>query len=76
MLDLEQPWDLMNQLKKWLKALQKLLFKFTPQLEPGQYEKMKLKIVNEWKTYEEPKLDDMGNLISARQAEPKVQIIK
>jgi hypothetical protein len=76
MLDLEQPWDLMNQLKKWLKALQKLLFKFTPQLEPGQYEKMKLKIVNEWKTYEEPKLDDMGNLISARQAEPKVQIKK
>lgn len=72
MLDLEQPWDLMNQLKKWLKALQKLLFKFTPQLEPGQYEKMKLKIVNEWKTYEEPKIDDMGNLISARQAEPKV----
>ena len=76
MLDLEQPWDLMNQLKKWLKALQKLLFKFTPQLEPGQYEKMKLKIGNEWKTYEEPKLDDMGNLISARQAEPKVQIKK
>ena len=76
MLDLEQPWDLMNQLKKWLKALQKLLFKFTPQLEPGQYEKMKLKMVNEWKTYEEPKLDDMGNLISARQAEPKVQIKK
>ena len=76
MLDMEQPWDLMNQLKKWLKALQKLLFKFTPQLEPGQYEKMKLKIVNEWKTYEEPKLDDMGNLISARQAEPKVQIKK
>lgn len=76
MLDLEQPWDLMNQLKKWLKALQKLLFKFTPQLEPGQYEKMKLKIVNEWKTYEEPKLDDMGNLLSARQAEPKVQIKK
>ena len=76
MLDLEQPWDLMNQLKKWLKALQKLLFKFTPLLEPGQYEKMKLKIVNEWKTYEEPKLDDMGNLISARQAEPKVKIKK
>lgn len=61
----------MNQLKKWLKALQKLLFKFTPQLEAGQYEKMQKKIVNDWKTFEEPKLDEIGNL---RKSEPKAKV--
>ena len=40
-LDLEQPWELMNQLKKWLKAISTLLFKMLPQLGPGVYEKMK-----------------------------------
>jgi hypothetical protein len=29
-LDLEQPWELMNQLKKWLKAISTLLFKMLP----------------------------------------------
>jgi hypothetical protein len=37
---------------------------------------MKQRIVNEWKTYEEPKLDDNGNLISARKAETKVSVKK
>ena len=32
-------------------------------MEPGVYEKLKQKIVNQWKLYEEPQLDDQGNLI-------------
>jgi len=47
------------------------LFKFTPQLEAGQYEKMQKKIVNDWKTFEEPKLDEIGNL---RKSEPKAKV--
>lgn len=53
-LDLEMPWELMNQLKKWIKALQTFLFKMLPELGPGIYEKMKNKLVNDWKSYTEP----------------------
>lgn len=61
-LDLDQPWELMNQLQKWFKALQAHLFKILPNLEPGKYEKMKNEIVKQWKTYQEPILDDQGQL--------------
>ena len=61
-LDLEQPWELMNQLKKWLKAISALLFKMLPQLGPGIYEKMKNNLVSHWKGYQEPDLDEQGNL--------------
>jgi hypothetical protein len=32
---------------------------------------MQKKVVNDWKTFEEPILDDMGNLVSARKIEQK-----
>jgi hypothetical protein len=41
-----------------MKALQNLLFKMLPDMEPGLYEKMKKKIVDNWKLYEEPQLDE------------------
>ena len=37
---------LMEQLRKWFKALQTWLFKILPNLEPGLYEKMKEKVVD------------------------------
>jgi hypothetical protein len=43
------------------------MFKFTPQLEPGQYEKMKQRIVDDWKRFEDPNLDENGNLINIRE---------
>lgn len=46
-----------------MKALQALIFKLLPDMEPGVYEKLKQKIVNQWKLYEEPQLDEQGNLI-------------
>lgn len=59
-LDLAEPWELMNQLRKWLKALQQWLFGKLEHLERGQYEKMKNQLINHWKLYEEPQLDDQG----------------
>lgn len=57
-LDLEQPWELMNQIKKWFKAISGLIFKMLLELEPGVYEKMKNNLVTQWKSYQEPDLDD------------------
>ncbi len=68
-LDLEAPWELMNQLKKWMKALQTFLFKMLPELGPGIYEKMKNKLVNDWKSYTEPQLNESGQLVHARPVE-------
>lgn len=45
-LDLDQPWDIMNQMRKWFKALQAWVFKMLPDLEPGVYDKMKTKMIN------------------------------
>ena len=63
MLDLDTPWELMNNLRKWFKALKDwLLNKTIPNMEPGTYEKMKKKLETYWKTWEKPELDDQGNL--------------
>lgn len=48
----------MNQLRKWLKVLQDTIFKLMPEMPPGVYERMKTKIENQWKTFEEPQFDD------------------
>ena len=40
-----------------------------PDMPPGVYEKMKTKIENQWKTFEEPELDDHGNLIKKLKVE-------
>lgn len=53
-LDLDQPGDIMEQLKAWLAALSKCLFNIFPQMEAGAFDKMKQKILTHVKTYEEP----------------------
>ena len=40
-----------------------MIFKFIPDIKPGVYEKLKQRVINHWKLYEEPQLDDQGNLI-------------
>ena len=53
----------MNQLRKWFGALTTwALHRMLPKLEPGLYEKMKTRLVTQWKTYEAPCLDEQGNL--------------
>lgn len=46
-----------------MQALQKLVFKMLPEMQTGAYEKLKNKIIRNWKLYEEPKFDDAGKLI-------------
>ena len=53
-LDLDTPWNMMAELKRWIKLLQSCLFKLLPEMKPGTYEKMKEKLENHIKTYEEP----------------------
>lgn len=66
-LDLDTPWELMNQLKKWIKTLQQALFNLLPQMEPGMYEKMKTKLEEYIKTFEDPQLDSNGLPIRKQQ---------
>lgn len=53
-LDIEQPLELMNQLKAWLSGLSKLMFDLIEKMETGQHERMKKKIMQHVQTYEEP----------------------
>jgi len=54
-LDLDQPWDVMNQLRKWMSAIKdSLLQRMMPKMADGMLKKMQNKIVAHWKTYEEP----------------------
>lgn len=63
MIDLDQPWEIMNQLKKWFHALTNwTLQKMAPNMEPALYMKMKEKLVTQWKTYEPAEFDEHGNL--------------
>lgn len=72
MLSLDKPWEMMQQLSKWIKVLQKILFKLIPQMEAGAYEKIKQNIETHIKTYEDPQLDEHGKIIiKTRQQEKK-----
>lgn len=71
-LDLDQPWDVMNQLRKWMTAIKdSLLLRMMPKMADGMLKKMQNKIVAHWKMYEEPQLDEQGHLIKKRKIESK-----
>ena len=53
----------MQSLRDWLQAINKTLFNIFPQMSEGTFEKMKQKIQRIAQTYEEPQLDEHGNLI-------------
>ena len=59
--------EIMSSLRTWLSALSKTLLNIVPNMEPGAHEKMKQKIMRHAQTYEEPQLDDQGNLIIRRE---------
>lgn len=44
--DMEQPWDLMQQCKKWMDVLKENIFKITPNLELKKLEFLKKRIVD------------------------------
>ena len=66
MPDLEQPWDIMKHCEKWMKVLKDAVFSLTPKLELKLLEKLKGRIVDLCKTYEEPEFDKEGKFISKR----------
>lgn len=63
MPDLEQPWDIMHHCNKWMKVLKDAIFKITPKLELSKLDSLKERIVDLFKTYEEPEFDKDGKFI-------------
>ena len=66
MPDLEQPWDIMNHCEKWMTILKDAIFKITPNLNLRKLENLKERVINLYKTYEEPEFDNDGKYISKR----------
>ena len=61
--DMEQPWSIMQQCQKWMAVLKESIFKITPNLELRTLEFLKARIVDLYKTYEEPEFDKDGKFI-------------
>ena len=64
--NLEQPWNLINHCKKWMKVLTDAIYKITPNLRPKDMEALRARIENLYKTYQEPEFDKDGKLISKK----------
>ena len=71
--DLEQPWDLMNHCNKWMKVLKDAIFSMTPNLNLKDLDFMRDRIVDLYKTYEEPEFDKEGKFINKK---PKKKPVK
>lgn len=63
LLDLSEPWDLMNSLFKWIEVVRELVFSVLPTLPRQQQEELKDKIKNHVLTYEEPDINEEGKLV-------------
>ena len=56
----------MNHVKKWMTVLKESIFKITPNLDLRKMEKLREKMVNVFKTYEEPEFDKDGKFINKK----------
>lgn len=70
-LDFDEPMEIMNNLRNWFTKLTKFIQTLLPEMELGVPEKMKQAIERHVLAYEEPQLDDNGNLIIKRKEERK-----
>lgn len=71
-LDFDDPMEIMNNLRSWLKKLTKCIQStMVPEMAIGAHEEMKKKIERHALSYEEPQLDDNGNLIIKHKEEFK-----
>lgn len=66
MPDLDQPWDIMNHCEKWMNVLKSAIFQISPNLDFKLLEKLRERIVNLYKTYEEPEFDKDGKFINKK----------
>lgn len=62
MPEMEKPWDLMDNCTKWINVLKDGIFKITPKLELKQMQELRERNETLYKTYEEPEVDEEGNL--------------
>jgi hypothetical protein len=69
--DMEQPWGIMQQCQKWMQVLKENIFKITPNLELKTLEFLKQRIVDLYKTYEEPEFDKDGKFIPKKIKKPR-----
>ena len=70
-LDFDDPMEIMNNLRSWLTKLTKSIQTIVPEMDLGAYEKMKQAIEKHVLAYEEPQIDEYGNLIIKRKEERK-----
>lgn len=66
MPDLEQPWEIKNQVTKWMDVLKDAIFSMSPNLELKKLDFLRGRIEEMYKTYEEPEFDKEGNYISKK----------
>jgi len=66
MPEMEHPWDLMDDCKKWIDVLKDGIFQLTPKLELKQMQMLRERNEILFKTYEEPELDEEGRLKNKR----------
>ena len=64
MPDLDQPWDMMNQCEKWMKVLKDAVYSLSPKLELKKLDFLKERVIDSYKTYEEPEFDKEGKFVS------------
>lgn len=64
--DTEAPWDIMNQCNKWAAVLKEQILKISPNLSLQQLEKLKGRLIDLYKTYEEPELDKDGKILNKK----------
>ena len=63
----------MQQCQKWMQVLKENIFKITPNLELRTLEFLKQRIVDLYKTYEEPEFDKDGKFIPKQIKKPRGQ---
>ncbi len=71
-IDFDQPWEMKNQLQKWMGALQETIFQLMPKLPLQVQDSIKNKIQTFVKTYEDPELDENGKLINKVKTTAKI----
>lgn len=71
--EIEQPWDLMQNCEKWMQVLKDAIYSISPNLNLKTLDKLRDRIVDLYKMYQEPELDKDGKLLNKK---PKKKLNK
>ena len=64
--NLEQPWNLMEHCNKWMEVLKGAVFELSPKMNFKLMERLRERIIDLYKTYEEPEFDKDGKYINKK----------